>query len=318
MNRLTRTLLALLFAVAVTACAAAPAAEPIAAPAAEPTAAPAAEPITDALGREVDVPADVIRVVSLAPSITEILFAVGAGSQVVGNTEYCDYPIEAEDLTKIGGFSADTISIESIVALEPDLVIGGSLAQASVAEALTAVDIPTLVFDPQTFDDVYNNITQIGVVTGHAAEAEAVVTAMRERVAAVEAIVAEIPDDQRPTVFYELFDEPLMTAGSNTFIGQMIDLVGAESIFADASEDYPQVSTEVIIERDPQVIVGPDSHGDKLTIDQLAERPGWAEISAVRDGRIYLLDGDMVSRPGPRLADVLEELAQVLYPDQFQ
>ncbi|NNJ11827.1 cobalamin-binding protein [Chloroflexales bacterium ZM16-3] len=320
MSRLIHVLSACFVAVAMVACAAAPAAQaPPAAPATEvPTAAPAGIQITDALGRQVSLPATAQRIVSLAPSATEILFAVGAGPQVVGDTSYCNYPPEADALPEIGGFSAKTISIESIVALSPDLVIGGSTAQASVADALEAVGIPTLIFDPTTFEDVYSNIQQVGYVTGHAQDAAAVVSSMQDRIAAVQAKVAGIPTDQRPSVFYEVFDEPLMSAGPGTFIGQMIGMAGATSIFADATEAYPQVSAEAVVDRDPAVIVGPSSHGDKLTPDQVSARPGWANISAVRAGRIYLIDGDMASRPGPRLADVLDALVAALYPEQFK
>ncbi|MEI7644737.1 MAG: cobalamin-binding protein [Chloroflexales bacterium] len=309
MNRPIRAVAALLVALALAACAAAPTATPTA----TPTAAPQ---ITDALGRQVAVPATVKRIVSLAPSITEIIFAVGAGPQLVGDTKYCNYPPEADALPEIGGFTANTISVESIVALKPDLVIGGSAAQVPVAEALAKLNIPTLIFDPKTFEEVYRNIEQIGTVTGRADAAKAVVTKMRDQVAAVQQRVASIPADKRPTVFYEVFDAPLMTAGPGTFIGQMLGLAGAISIFADTTEDYPQVSAEAIVSRDPAVIVGPSSHGDKLTPAQVAARPGWDKIRAVRDGRIALIDGDMVSRPGPRLADALADLADTLYPAQ--
>ncbi|NJO82308.1 MAG: ABC transporter substrate-binding protein [Blastochloris sp.] len=115
-----------------------------------------------------------------------------------------------------------------------------------------------------------------------------------------------------------MFNDPLTTTGSNTFIGQMIELVGAANIFADASEDYPAISPETVFERDPQVILGPDSQGELLTVAALSERPGWADIQAVRDERVYTLDGDIISRPGPRLADAIELLAATLYPEAFK
>lgn len=316
----------LMFALALAACSSAPAAvaptaEATSAATAEATSVPTAEAapiqITDALGREITLAAPGQRIVSLAPSITEILFAVGAGPQVVGDTQYCNYPPEADALPEIGGFSAKTISIESIVALNPDLVIAGSTAQASVAEALAPMGIPTIIFEPKSFEDVYVNISQVGLATGHSAEAEALVAQMQARVAAVEATVATIPAEQRPSLFYEVFDEPLLSAGPNTFIGQMITLVGATNIFADTTEEYPVVSAEAIVDRNPDAIVGPNSHGDKLTPEQLALRPGWERINAVQNKRIYLLDGDMASRAGPRLVDVLESLAAMLYPEQF-
>jgi iron complex transport system substrate-binding protein len=319
MNRTIRIAAALLTALALAACSSAPAAQAPTSPppTAAPTAAPTAVPqITDTLGRKVSIPASVKRVVSLAPSITESLFAIGAGPLVVGDTQYCNYPPEADALPEVGGFTADTISVESIVALKPDLVIGGSAVQLPVAEALTKLGIPTLIFDLKTFEEVYSNLTQLGYLTGRVDAAGAVVKQMQDRVAAVQQRVAKVPAEQRPSVFYEVFDEPLMTAGPGTFIGQMLGLAGATSIFADTKEEYPQVSAEAIISRDPTVIVGPSSHSDKLTQAQVAARPGWAKIRAVRDGRIYLLDGDMVSRPGPRLADALEALASALYAGQ--
>ncbi|NTV62060.1 MAG: ABC transporter substrate-binding protein, partial [Oscillochloris sp.] len=192
MHRLNHTIAVILIALALAACGAPAAQVPTAAPTSAPTVLATAEAtaeagitITDALGRQVVLPEQAQRVVSLAPSITEIIFAVGAGPQVVGDTQYCNYPPEADALPEIGGFSAKTISVETIVSLKPDLVIGGSTSQASVAEALAALGIPTVIFDPKTFDDVYTNITQVGAATGHTSEAESVVIAMRERVAAV-------------------------------------------------------------------------------------------------------------------------------------
>lgn len=322
-SRLT-LLVALL--VALSACGAAATQPPTAVPPA-PTPAPTSAPaptaaaalaITDVLGRQVALAGIPARIVSLAPSLTESLFAIGAGPQVVGVTEFCNYPPEADALPTIGGMTAKTISVEAIVDLAPDLVLAGTADQEPVVEALEELGIPALVFDPASFEEVYANLEQLGYLTGHTDGASKVVADMRARVEAVTATVAEVPAEERPTVFYEVFDEPLMTAGPNTFIGQMIALVGATSIFADASEDYPQVSAEVIVERSPDVIIGPDSHADKLTPALIAARPGWGELAAVQAGRVYLLDGDTVSRPGPRLADALEDLAQALYPERFQ
>lgn len=321
------TLLCSLIAM-LSACGAAPTAQaptvaPITDPTAEPTFVPTAVPtpaartITDVRGREVSLGTPPARIVSLAPSATEILFAVGAGALVVGNTNFCNFPAQAAALPKIGGVTARTISIEAIVDLTPDLVIAGSASQTPVAEALEALGIPVFMLDPQHFDDVYTNIAQLGAITGRTEQAEAVIGSMQMRIAAVTDVVATIPAEERPTVFWEVFDEPLMTAGPNTFIGQMIDLAGATSIFADVQEDYPQVSAEAIVERDPQVILGPDTHVEKLTPELVAQRPGWDALSAVQNGRVLLLDADIVSRPGPRLADALEALAQALYPERF-
>lgn len=310
---LTIALLAALLA-ALSGCAAAPAAQPPT-PAA-PTAAALA--VTDSLGRRVVLDAAPARIVSLAPSVTETLFAIGAGPRVVGVTTFCNYPPAADALPEVGGMTAKTISVEAIVDLTPDLVIAGADSQQPVVEALGQLGIPAVVLAPKSFEEVYASIEQAGYLTGNAPGAAAVVADMRARVEAVTAAVAGIPAEERPTVFYEVFDEPLMTAGPGTFIGQMIALAGGESIFADASEDYPEVSAEAIVERDPDVILGPDSHADKLTPELVAARPGWGELGAVRAGRVHLLDGDIASRPGPRLADALEAVARALHPGRFQ
>jgi len=292
---------------------------PTAAPTAEPTAIPVFPlTLTDGAGRKVTIESAPARIVSLSPSNTEILFAVGAGKLVVGDTKYCDFPVEAQNLTKIGGFSADSISVETIVSLKPDLVLANSSGHEPVIKALTQANIKVIALDAKTFEDVYSNIELVGKITDHETEAVSVVDGMKSRVAAVTQKIASVAQDKRPTVFWEVWNEPLMTAGPNTFFGQMIGLAGGVSIFADVTGDWPQVSAEEIIKRNPDFILGPDSHGDKLTADLLAARPGWTQISAVKNGKIYLIDGNTSSRPGPRLVNALEAIAKALYPDLFK
>jgi len=285
-----------------------------------PTTTPGPFPLTltDDLGREVRLTALPQRIISLAPSNTEILFAVGAGAQVVGVTQYCNYPPEAQKREQIGGFSAQTISVEKIVALEPDLVLAAGEIHQPVVEALEKLNVTVYNLDPNTLDEVYIRIELVGRMTGHAEEAAQVVADMTERVASVAERVGTLPEQDRLAVYWEVFDEPRMTTGPSTFTGQLIDLAGGVNIFADVSEDYPQISDEEVIERNPAVIMGPETMGEKLTIETVAQRPGWDQIDAVRNGRIYLFDGDMVARAGPRLAEVLEIMAQALYPDLFE
>jgi iron complex transport system substrate-binding protein len=274
--------------------------------------------ISDDMGRQVTLPAVSQRIISLAPSDTEILFAVGAGDQVVGVTTYCNYPPEAQNRDKIGGFTASTISVEKIVALEPDLVVAAGAIQQSVIEALEKTNIPVVAVDPNNLEDVYRTIELVGRLTGHADQAAQVVADMQTRVDSVTQRLAAVPEAERLSVYWEVFDEPRMTAGPSTFIGQLIDLAGGVNIFGDVSEEYPQINDEEVIQRNPAVIMGADTMGEKLTTAVVAQRPGWDQIDAVRNGRIYLFDGDMVSRSGPRLAQVLEMMAQALYPDLFK
>jgi len=254
----------------------------------------------------------------LAPSNTEILFVVGASDQVVGVTQYCNYPPEAQDREQIGGFSANTISVEKIVALEPDLVLAAGEIHQPVIEALEQLNIPVYALDPNTLDEVYTSIELVGHLTGHQAGADQVVADMKDRVASVTEQIATVPQEERLSVYWEVFDEPRMTAGPSTFTGQLIELAGGVNIFAEVSEAYPQISDEEVIGRNPAVIMGPETMGEKLTIETVAQRPGWSQIDAVQNGRIYLFDGDMVARSGPRLAQVLQLMAQALYPDLFE
>jgi len=211
----------------------------------------------------------------------------------------------------------NTISVEKIVSLEPGLVFSAGEFQQPVIDALQAAGIAVFALDATTFEEVYANILSVGQLTGHEDEALQAIAEMQDRVAAVQDRIADVPDDQRPKVFWEVWDEPLMTAGPTTFTGQMIALAGGISIFADVTEQYPQISAEEVINRNPDVILGPDTHAEALTAEKIQERPGWSAVRAVQDGRIFLIDGDVSSRPGPRLADGLEDIAQALYPDRF-
>ena len=274
--------------------------------------------ITDDNGRNVIIESEPEKIVSLSPSNTELLFAVGAGSLVIGNTEYCDYPAEAVSITKVGGYAADSISIETIISLKPDLVLADGSSQKTVIEALEKAHIVVIATDSKTFEDVYRNIELVGHVTGNDDVASDLVAEMKARVNSIIQIVDQIPQEERTTVFWEVWDEPLLTAGPNTIIGQIIKLAGGVNIFSDLTEDWPTVSAEVVVQKNPGVIMGPDTHGDKLIAEQLAARSGWNQIDAVKNNRIYLIEGDISSRPGPRVVDALELIAKKLYPDRFR
>lgn len=282
---------------------------------AEPEEFPRTE--EDLLGRSVTIAEAPQAIVSLAPSVTEMLFAVGAGPQVVGRTEYDNYPPEVESLPTIGGFSASSISVESILELEPDLVIAGDASQIELVETLEETGITVFVVQPETVDEILSTIRTVGAVTGHAAEAEALVAEMEARIAAVQDGVSDIPAGERVTVFYEVWHEPLMTTTNQTFIGELVELAGGQNIFGDLEETYPTISAEEIIELDPDVILGPSSHSDQLTVEIIAGRPGWENLSAVAGSAVFIVDGDIISRPGPRIVDALESIAADLYPGSF-
>ncbi len=272
---------------------------------------------TDSVGRAVMIDNPPARIVSIAPSITESLYAIGAGSLLVGRTDFCDYPQEALALPSVGGFDASTISIETIVALDPDLLIGGSIYQADLADSLAKAGIPVFIMEPRTVEEIMDSLQTLGKVTNHAADADALVAEMQSRIDAVAQVVDGIPQAERPTVFYEVWADPYMTTSDQTYIGELIKMAGGVNIFADLKEDYPTISAEEIIARDPRIILGPSNHADQLTGEAIMAREGWSNIAAVKSDRIYIVDGNIVSRTGPRVVDALEDIVRDLYPDKF-
>jgi iron complex transport system substrate-binding protein len=264
---------------------------------------------TDAAGRRITLQKRASRIVSLTPAVTETLFAIGAGDQVVGVTEFCNYPQAASRKTKVGGFSGATISIEQIVALKPDLVILSAVMHAKVIPLLDQVKIPCFAVEPVSFADVYRDIQTLGALTGHEKESRTVVATMQKRIAAVQ----EIPATKgAPRVFWELWDDPLMTAGGPTFISEAITLAGGTNVFADLTEQWPQVSFEELLIRKPDWILSGTDHRDRMKLEDILKRPGWTNVPAVKNGKIATIESDLIYRGGPRLADAVEALAKIL------
>lgn len=269
----------------------------------------------DSLGKTIRLPKAAARVVSLAPASTEVLFAVGAN--VVGDTTYCIYPPEALNVTKIGGFSAKSMSIEKILSLRPDLVVSTGAIHQSVTDELARYGIPSYAYSPGNFDEIAAGILSIGRLVGRKEAATLVASAVMDKIAKVMKAVAAIPAAERLSVFWEVYDEPLMTCGSSTFQHAIVEAAGGKDIFSDLSGSWPRVSSEEVIKRAPQVIMGADDHGDKLTLASVSERPGWNLIPAVRSKNIILLPTSLVSGPGPRIADGVLAAAKALYPRYF-
>lgn len=269
----------------------------------------------DSLGKMVSLPKAAGRVVSLSPASTEVLFAIGA--KVVGDTTYCVYPPEALDVERVGGFSANSMSIEKILSLRPDLVVDSGAIHIAVTEELARYGIRAFSYDPASFAQIADGIIAIGTLTGKREAAAAVASAMLDKIAKVKSAVASIPADQRLSVFWEVYDEPLMTCGSATFQHAIVEAAGGRDIFADLPGSWPMVSAEEIIKRAPHVIMGADDHGDKLTLASVAARPGWNLVPAVRSGKVLLLPTGLVSNPGPRVADGVLAAAKALYPRLF-
>lgn len=287
---------------------------------AAPATAQAGSPVSfkDERGITITLPAKAMRIVSLSPELTEILYAAGAGDKVVGNTTYCNFPAAALTVAKIGGFSAKTISIEAIVALRPDLIIGNLSAHGQLATQFERAGLRFAALPSSDFNSVYSRLELVGRIAGDEATANAVVASMKARIAAIKAKTASVPADKRPIVFWETWDEPLMSAGPNTFTGQIIEAAGGRNCFADSTADWPVVSFEAVLARNPDYIMAAGSHGEALTPERLARRTGWTSLKAVQANHVVFLDGDIVSRAGPRFVEAAELMARVLYPELYR
>ncbi len=263
---------------------------------------------TDELGREVKIAFPPQRIISLAPSVTETLFALGLGDRVVAVTSYCDFPESAKAKPKIG----DTLNpnAEQLIALKPDLVIITTASQLEkLSRQLGELNIAVYVTNPRGVREVIASIRKLGEATDATAQAEEVTRSMEARIAEVENRVSGLP---KPKVLYVLQTAPLITAGRNTFINDLIRLAGAESITGNESADYPQLSRETAIARAPEIIVAPASHGTELVKEEDLLR-NFAVTPAVKTNRIVRVNPDWVDRPGPRIVDGLEQLADGLH-----
>ena len=265
---------------------------------------------TDGLGRRVAVPFPPQHIVSLAPNLTETLFALGLDERIIGVTTYCDYPPAARTKEKVG----DTLhlNLERIIALRPDLVVISTASQLeNLTRRLDELAIPVYVTNPRTVREVVASIRSLGEVTGMSANASALAAQMERRVSEVQSRVADLP---HPRLLYVLQTGPLITVGGNTFVNDLIKLAGGVSISEGETADYPQFSRETVTARAPDVIVAPAIHGSELVSDE-ALRRDFAATPAIAKGRVVRVNPDLVSRPGPRIVDGLEELARGLHPE---
>ena len=278
--------------------------------------------LVDRVGNVVTLTEAPERIVSLAPSNTEVLFALGAGDYVVGVTDYCNYPynfsawVDAGNLTSIGSFSGP--SIEPIVALEPELVLA-TTQSLDAASSLKNLGYAVLVVEGQTIDEVLGDILLVGRAVGKDAEASAIVNDMRTRIDSVTHQLLGVTTT--PTVYHEVWNDPLMSVGPDNFIDELITMAGGSNIFNDAATSWPMVSSESVISKNPDVMFFPDMYmgvGNFYdTMESVENRPGWDSISAVQNDALYEIDADIISRSGPRLVDALEIIAKMVHPEIF-
>jgi iron complex transport system substrate-binding protein len=276
-----------------------------------PTPPSAVHEIVDDVGRRVSVAQEVERVVSLAPNLTEIVYAVGAGETLVGVTSYCDYPAEAKSVAKVG----DTLhpSIERIIALRPQVVLVSTSSQLETFASQLDSRIAVFVTDPRDLEGVFRSIQQVGLVLNRQSQAGQLVEQLRARTASVEKALKA----RRPTrVFYQLSDEPLYTAGRDAFVTDLIRRAGGASITATLPGAWPKYSAESALAGRPDAIIlptgGATGTGNSVVTEALKRSP------AAINGKVFKINADHLSRPGPRAVDGLEEMARLLHPEAFK
>jgi len=265
--------------------------------------------ITDFLGREITIEKEPERIVSLAPSVTELIFAVGAGDRVVGVTEYDTYPEEVKDLPKVGGFKGP--NIELITAQEPDIVFASTLSGKEEMETLEKMGIPVVMIEAKSIDNIYESIEMLGKITNKEEKAQTIVNEMKSK---IQEISEKVKDRPKIKVFHLIDINGNWTAGSGTFIHELINLAGGQNI-AEDTEGWVQYSIEELVSKNPDAIVMSSYAGDVETIKNME---GYKETNAVKNNNIYVVSNDdIISRATNRIVLGLEEIAKFLHPEVF-
>ncbi len=256
------------------------------------------------------------RIVSLAPSNTEIAYALGLGDRLAGVTEYCNYPPEAKKKTLIGGFS--TVDIEKTVALQPDLILAADMHSKSVTPALQKIGFNVVTLNPKTLQAVLKDIALVGKISGQYNQSQALVDNLNKRIDTINSKTRELKPDQRPRVLLLIWHDPLMAAGKGTLIDDLINISGGLNVASDINE-FKAISLEVVIQRNPEVIIVPMSmgKGESPLWNYINTEPRLKTVNAVKYGRLYQIDGDIALRYGPRTVEGLEQFAGYIHPDLF-
>lgn len=267
-----------------------------------------ARAITDDLGRVIKIPGKIERAVSLAPNLTESIFAVGAGDRLVGVTSYCNYPAEAQNIPKVG----DTISpnMETIIALKPQIVFVSTASQIETfTKTLENQNIAVYVTNPTNLDGVISNLKHFGDILGTTAQAEKLINDLQKRITNVE---SNVKDTNQTKVFVQISKEPLFTIGADSFLTEILERAGGVSVTKTVPTAYPKLSKETALALNPEAIILSDSEDNKEPNEVFANSP------AVKNGRIYKVNADLLSRPAPRIVDALEQIAKDLHSEKYK
>jgi iron complex transport system substrate-binding protein len=293
-------------------------------PALDPTVSAAADvaggfplSIADAAGRKVTIAKAPQRIVSLAPSTTEILFALGLGGKVVAVDNFSDYPADVTALPKIGDLK---VNFEQVVAKSPDLVLAAAITSPDAVKKLEDLKLTVVVVGSatSTMDNIQSDITLVGKVSGTQAQAQQVIEGMRKKLDSLKAKAATARS--KPRVYWELDGtDPTkpFTVGPGGFVNDIITLAGGENTFAKSTTPYAQISSEQVVSANPDIIIMSDAaYG--VTVDALKARKGWNVVNAVKNNKVFPIDDNLVSRPGPRVVDGLEAAMRLIHPELFQ
>lgn len=265
--------------------------------------ASAAITVTDDAGKTVTLQAPAKRILSLAPHVTELLYAAGAGDAIVGTVEYSDFPEAAKKIPRVGGHSA--LDLERIVALKPDLIViwlhGNAQKQL---DRLLELGIPAFYNEPTKLDDIPRSIETLGILTGNSTQARAAAAAFRAK---VEALRARYANRAPVSLFYQVWNKPLTTLNGQHLVADVINLCGGKSLFADLKPKAPAVAMEAVIEADPEAIVSTSIQKDGLDL-----WTKWTRMRAVKNGHLFAMDGNLINRHGPRITEGAEKLCEIL------
>lgn len=275
--------------------------------------------ITDGIGNKVTIEKKPKSIVSLLPSNTETAFALGLDKEIVGVSDFDNYPEQVKSKEKVGG---QEFNIEKIISLKPDIVLATASNAHNSKDGLKQLEDSGIkviaINDASSFDDVYKSIEMIGKVTGTKAKAEEIVDGMKSKVAEIKEKAEGISKENQQKVWIEVSAPPsIFTTGKGTFMNEMLEILGAQNI-AGEKEGWIQYSEEEVVKANPDVAILTYGYYDKGAVDKVYKRKGWKEVSAIKNKKVYSVDSDTVSRSGPRLAEGLEEMAKAIYPDTFK
>lgn len=268
--------------------------------------------IEDSLGRKVEIKERPEQIGSLAPSATETIFAVGAGERVAGVTTADDYPEQVENIEKIGDYQQT--NTEKIASLEIDLILqsfdGFTKEQAEDLEEKTGATVVAL--NPTTVEEAIDSVSTVGKAVGNTEKARVVEERLQSELGQLEQEIESLPE---PTVFYELGYDPLFTVGPGSFVQDAIQIAGGKNVTADAQQAYPQYSVEKLLQDDPEYYLAGASSG--ATVESIVSRPPYSSLQAVQQSKVFVINDDLVNRPGPRIVEGVREIAETIHPDAF-